>query len=145
MSPQNPEIIETESDGQIRLIESSASETEASAEPVAPEAVETGESADASSWDDLTDGSIAAPIDIFEDGTQNAASTSVFTGTNTDGTSVDDGGNMCEDWTIATDSVAEDYSVHGASDATTGEWSWAGALRCSETGRLFCFEDPDAP
>jgi hypothetical protein len=91
----------------------------------------------ASSWSDLVDGSLAAPIDRDETGTAIPASGPLEVKT---GTFADGGGTPpinCMVWTVETQGT---LSLTGRTDAVDQSWTQAAALDCSAPQRLYCFE-----
>ena len=88
---------------------------------------------------DLTDGSLAAPIRVDEDAFPNG--TSVWTGTQTDGTRT---GSTCSGWTTVADSA---QATFGVSDFADEKWTDddEGPQSCDEERSLYCFSLTDAP
>ncbi len=88
----------------------------------------------AASWDDLTDGTLAAPIDHDEHGNAlTSALPDVWTGVSADGTTV---GGTCSDWTMTATNA-----WHGSPLATDMTWTFDGGGPCSGgPRRLYCFE-----
>lgn len=89
--------------------------------------------------DDLTDGELFSSIALTEKGEYRAIS-SIWTGTNNDGTSVDDTNRTCSDWTYETQSDTI-KGAHGM--ATESKYSWSNYydMNCSYTNAyLYCFE-----
>jgi hypothetical protein len=89
----------------------------------------------AASFDDLVDGTLAAPIDVDEAGNTLPAAdmAMVWTGTGADGAAF--GGN-CSDW-------MDDMSggVFGSPTATDATWSFLSGGVCTDQSRhLYCFE-----
>jgi len=91
----------------------------------------------AANWADLTDGALLTPINQLADGVTTLNSW-VFTGTNSDGTSVSasaDGEN-CVGWTSAGST-----GVRGQSGDIGTTWSNVTSIGCSVTVRLYCFQN----
>ena len=95
----------------------------------------------ADNWDDLTDGSLDAPINVDENGTTVAAS-NVWTGTTAGGDAAASpfGGpeapDSCGTWTTTTGSA-----IFGSTTATSSAWSETmTSAACSQMNRLYCFE-----
>jgi hypothetical protein len=87
----------------------------------------------ASSWNDLTDGTLAHPIDVREDGTGLATSVEVWTGTMQNG---GDGAFNCSNWSTTSGSA-----IIGVSSSITFEWTYSRQEFCSAGGvHLYCFE-----
>lgn len=105
----------------------------------------------ANSWSDLTDGILAAPINISELGTTppntvdicgiGLGGSNVYTGTTAQGTLFNPGNPfICNNWSTSSSSVWADF---GATVRTNTEWSnicYAGSANCSQFARLYCFE-----
>lgn len=93
----------------------------------------------ANDWADLTDGSIAAPIEVDESGTNlyNGGQFFVFTSTSGDGTSFG-GGLDCNSWA---DGTAGSVGIVGYGNVLVGEgWSVADFDVCSSPRHIYCFE-----
>jgi cysteine-rich repeat protein len=91
----------------------------------------------ATSWNDLVDGSIAARIDVHEDGTlAPAGGSQVWTGTNAEG-GLYDGSLTCADWTSASDSN-EGWTGYYNSDTPT--WTSDREYSCADEYRLYCVQ-----
>ena len=91
----------------------------------------------AATWADLTDGALLAPLNQLADGVTTLNSW-VFTGTNSDGTSVSasaDGDN-CVGWT-STGSTG----VRGQSGDVGTTWSNVTPIGCGISVRLYCFQN----
>jgi len=88
----------------------------------------------ASSWTDLTDGMLAAPIDRDETGTAIDVTgvTSVWTGAGPDGTSFSP---CCADWTDTASG-----SGAGSTKRADGGWVFGGGQGCTMLARIYCFE-----
>jgi hypothetical protein len=89
----------------------------------------------AADWADLTDGTLTAPIDQDEDGTQLPVADMAFvwTGTNADGAQT---GGSCSEWT---DTISGGW--YGSPTATDAAWSFLGGGPCQDESRhLYCFE-----
>jgi len=89
----------------------------------------------ANNWNDLTDGSLAHAIDVFDDASPASASLQVWTGTTYAG-SVASG--TCTNWTQASMSLIADF---GLTDRTDDGWSDWQLQYCNAPGmHLYCFE-----
>lgn len=91
----------------------------------------------ATSWSDLTDGSLLAPISITANGSPNA-SAAAWTGTNADGTASGAGASSsnCGGW-----ANPGTTGVRGSTGDTDGDWSnQASGVNCSLSLRLYCFQ-----
>lgn len=87
----------------------------------------------ASSWTDLTDGMLAAPIDRDETGAPiDPSVVSVWTGAGFDGTA---GTPCCTDWTDTNSGAGAGSTTH-----TDGGWSFVGGQVCTTLARIYCFE-----
>lgn len=84
---------------------------------------------------DLTDNTIANPINIDESGNQITIDLFVWTGTTSIGVASSDA--RCNDWTSGTPSV---MGRRGVSTATTGMWTSVFTTACDVSNRLYCFE-----
>lgn len=91
----------------------------------------------AQDWTDLTDGTLANPIDRTETGTQISPAPSgigfTWTGTGVDGTAT---GNHCVDWTSSLSS----QGTNGRVNRTNGDWTANAAERCDATHHLICLQ-----
>jgi hypothetical protein len=96
----------------------------------------------ANNWADLTDGTLTNPINVYENSTVAPGTQNVFTGTNTDGTALTSGGNLCVDWTWTGGAKAGWYGVAGVTDSTSAYWTFRGTHWCDQSYHLFCFEEP---
>ncbi len=94
-----------------------------------------GGSTIASDWTDLTDGTIAVPIDHDETGTAlpAAETTRVWSGTDAAGAPI--GGN-CSEWTLAGGG-----GTYGSTTATDATWAFTTGNGCDNLNRLYCFEE----
>jgi hypothetical protein len=90
----------------------------------------------ANDWADLTDGTLAAPIDVTESGatTGPPGNAIAWTGTNSDGSAAS---SNCAGWTS---NAASDPGLVGAPGFTSSFWSSALAGACNSSARLYCFE-----
>ncbi|MEZ4379708.1 MAG: DUF4215 domain-containing protein [Nannocystaceae bacterium] len=96
----------------------------------------TGE-AIALDWDDLTDGSLAQPIDRTLDSVE--IETLVWSNTKPDGTPLGDDAQDCEDWTVSDLALS---SYVGATTATDAFWTAVDELtECTYGAQLYCFEN----
>lgn len=86
-------------------------------------------------WDDLTDGTLAAPIRVTELGTT-VADGYAWTGTTATGTAI---GEDCSSWT---DTMVGTTGIAGKISAVDAKWTQYGPLACPAQWRLYCFEDP---
>ncbi|MDO8429963.1 MAG: fibronectin type III domain-containing protein, partial [bacterium] len=101
-------------------------------------------------WTDLTDGTIASPINKTESGNTNGGST--WTNTNSNGTVYSSNTSLtCQDWTssLGYPSVPLSYVVrYGSGGATNSGWTAYNSAGCNNNLNLYCFEQPvvsDAP
>lgn len=88
----------------------------------------------ARSWNDLTDGSILAPIDTDEN--KNLVTDYAFSNTNPDGGWGTDWDYECENWSAAVGS----YANIGSTTATNDDWTFYNYVGCSRSSHLYCFE-----
>jgi hypothetical protein len=88
----------------------------------------------ATSWADLTDGSLARTPFIDENGTAVAAASGVWTGTSASGTSL---GPNCSEWTLLSGGA-----THGVVGGSMANWSaFSGVdLGCGTLAHLYCVE-----
>jgi hypothetical protein len=99
----------------------------------------------AESYNDLADGSIAAPINLDENG-QFVPTTLVWTGTRGDGTSASLP-NYCSNWTDNVSTQVTNIQT-GRDDRTNAEWTAfqlpvtnpPTTISCADSYRLYCFE-----
>lgn len=92
----------------------------------------------ADSWDDLTDGTLDAPINVDENG-ELAEGASVYTNTTAQGYLLDQM-YSCQSWST---NWFEELAWVGNSGATDEEWlnfSEVNPYSCAESIRLYCFE-----
>jgi hypothetical protein len=92
----------------------------------------------ATTFSDLTDGSVTMPILLDETGTalpSDADSTSVWTSTNPDGTSDPD--FHCQNWT--SEDIL-DSGVCGDASATDSTWTTSLTISCNAQRHLYCLE-----
>lgn len=91
----------------------------------------------AASWDDLTDGVLAAPINVTEKGdVVTASNEGAWTNTQRDGTRPDDPTD-CDDW------QSRDMNAFGQMGLVTGTnqaWTEAGPVSCQQHAPLYCFQ-----
>jgi hypothetical protein len=89
----------------------------------------------ANNWDDLTDGTLSAPIDIDENG--DLVARDVFTNVQTDGT-VNGSIGDCNGWT---DGASTGGAGTGLDSVTDGSWTQYDSDYdiCTATNRLYCF------
>ena len=87
----------------------------------------------ATSWTDLTDGTIAHAIDRTELNTSYTGA--VWTSTAPNGTFV--GSVSCNGWTALGSNVT---GLNGSASATTGPWTQAGGTFCNNAFPLYCFQ-----
>ena len=104
----------------------------------------------------MTDGSLAAPINLDETGkTPAAAATStncftnpirVFTNTNKDGTAFSTlAADTCNGWTTNSSNLAAYHQMDGYADGTNNQWTEGCANDyCNNVSHLYCFEQVDA-
>jgi hypothetical protein len=88
----------------------------------------------ADNWTDLTDGSLAAPINLTQAGNAVADSDKVWTHTQTDGTARG-GANHCGNWGGATGDG--DVGAHALRNAS---WTDSDAEACNTGQHLYCFQ-----
>lgn len=88
----------------------------------------------ANNWADLTDGTLAAPINVTELGTVVGPPIAVFTGTRPNGTA--DPFDHCQNWTMA----AVGAGVGGSVIDTDARWTAFALFGCSDMRRLYCFQ-----
>jgi hypothetical protein len=92
----------------------------------------------ATSWADLTDGTLLAPITIDQTGASTVDSgTRAWTHTLSDGTAGGTLSENCVNWTSANDS---DNGDEGQPVATSDNWTDFAAGVCSNSFRLYCFQ-----
>ena len=89
-------------------------------------------------WIDLTDGILAAPINRTETGDAPVNPQYAWTNTQPDGT-VADAMNHCTNWTEVGEGE-EPTSIRGNLAATDSTWTQNGALACTNSFRLYCFQ-----
>jgi hypothetical protein len=89
----------------------------------------------ADDWEDLTDGTLAAPIVIDERGEVIADSTD-FVWTAADEAGAFDGFGTCVDWTNT-----DAGGFLGDLTATDHNWAHVGCQPCTEFAHLYCFEE----
>ncbi len=90
----------------------------------------------ATSWSDLTDGALAAPIDVDEYGVAQG-NHEVWTHTSTSGTALI--GAPCDDWTNP--SASAPNAEQGLAASTNGDWTSAYLQVCDRADdHLYCFE-----
>jgi len=91
----------------------------------------------ATSFVDLSDGSVALPLALDEKGVMLAADTferTVWTGTATDGTANE---LTCRDWTSAD---LMDSALFGDSHTTDDQWTQSATSSCNAQRHLYCIE-----
>jgi len=98
----------------------------------------------ANNWADLTDGTLANPINIDENG-QVQTSVSAWSNTTISGTFDSNsnggcGGTVCGSWTIGGSCNNPNCGQTGNSGATDQNWTRGGAACCHVNMRLYCFE-----
>ena len=91
----------------------------------------------AANWDDLTDGTLAAPINVYANGTSAGVGTSVATGTWADGMAAPS--STCEDWTSSAMGVTINY---GSNAQMNSNWSLnpQNFSPCSTNKSLYCID-----
>jgi len=99
----------------------------------------------ATSWADLTDGTLQHPINLTElRGAPAPTSPGVWTGTNPDGTAYmnpDPSVRNCSNWSTVGTTADPVAGLLGDTNANTGgNWTSAGALPCEDTWHLYCFQ-----
>lgn len=87
----------------------------------------------ATGWTDLSDGTIARPINRDRLGQDIQASLEAWTGVDAGGMATFD---TCSNWTSTTGT-----GTKGSLDATDSNWSNAGTGNCMAYRRMYCFED----
>lgn len=90
----------------------------------------------ASSWTDLTDGSLQNPINITENG--NTANGFVWTNSLVSGEITSKEWGHCQDWTVDNGNAGS----FGRADESDQRWTYAGGYGCEGFSRLYCFEQP---
>jgi hypothetical protein len=91
----------------------------------------------ANNWTDLTDGTIAAPINVTETGAAASSTTiTVLTGTNEFG-GVQDATATCSDWTSASSAQSGWF---GITASTVFDWTKRNAGGCSANYSLYCIQ-----
>ncbi len=103
----------------------------------------------ANDWADLTDGALQAPIRVDQNGNTVfpmppvVVPLAAWTGTFATGLPVDamGPGPTCENWTMSA-GAPHFFGIGqvGNTQSTSTAWSDATSLRCSDRGRLYCFE-----
>ncbi len=86
-------------------------------------------------WADLTDGSLAAPIDVTESGNAVANSTGVWTHTEPDGTARG-GDDHCGNWGSATG----DGDIGTHTSPSNDRWTQDAVAGCNNGQHLYCFQ-----
>jgi hypothetical protein len=86
----------------------------------------------ANDWTDLTDATLAAPIDRTENGIQVASP--VWTGTDASGQTT---GSTCTDWTSSSSAI---LGRAGTTAATDAGWTSADVDACVGSHHLYCFQ-----
>lgn len=86
----------------------------------------------ANDWADLTDGSIATPINWTEAGTTAGVS---LVWTNTLGSGASSGANPCGNFTATSGNLAGN-----GQNNQTGSWTYGGAINCATSLPIYCFE-----
>ena len=89
----------------------------------------------ATSFADLTDGALLAPIDLTETGGGMGATPFVWTATSVSG--VANPGATCVNWTSRT---MNNTGQLGFANRTDGSWTLAGANNCDQAAHLYCFQ-----
>lgn len=95
----------------------------------------------ADDWDDLTDGSLDAPLNVDQNGNTVVSSLTAYTNTDPDGSrhelDRECGPGNGPQWN--SDSEFES-GAYGTVGATNGTWSWVTNNACDNFRRLYCFE-----
>ena len=91
----------------------------------------------AANWADLTDGRVAAPINVTETGGASGTNTSAWTATNPDGTLGPHG--HCSNWSTDTAGQQEQGSG-GITTRSEGGWTSGFAGLCELGYHLYCFQ-----
>ena len=87
-------------------------------------------------WEDLTDGTLEAAINLTESGTVPPNNLSAWTNTNPDGT-VADVANDCMNWTSGSDALS---AIRGSATSAMATWTSSGTALCVSGYRLYCFQ-----
>jgi len=94
----------------------------------------------ANNYADLTDGTIANPINKDENESDIEDVIVAWTNVNTDGTTTGTGMNdSCQNWQSAT------RGQTGNTTAASSQWTEFGCRVCTTVRRLYCFEQPQSP
>ena len=89
----------------------------------------------ADSWADLTDGSLDAAINVYENGTGASGEGNVWTSTDSSGSyNGYSGSGDCSDYSSTSGS-----SMFGLRTSTTATWTDSNPAPCSSSHRLYCF------
>ena len=88
----------------------------------------------ATSWTDLTDGTLSTAVHYTERGLLVTAPLLAWTGSNSNGTA---GASNCTDWKFA---INSENGTNGVVSSTTSTWSNNGALTCDSLARLYCIQ-----
>ena len=88
----------------------------------------------AKDWDDLVDGTLAAPINLDLDGVS-YPDAKIWTGTLPNGTAA---GDNCSNWTTTGDAFLT--GVVGSTKQAGSEWTNQGLRFCTEPTRVYCFQ-----
>jgi hypothetical protein len=89
----------------------------------------------AANWADLTDGSLAVPIDVTESRNAVAGSSGVWTHTETDGTARS-GADHCGNW----DSAAGNGDTGTHTPPSNARWTQSAVDPCNTGQHLYCFQ-----
>ena len=92
----------------------------------------------ATNWSDLTDGTLAAAIQVNELGVTVGAPFEVWTNTKPDGTQETTVPAHCDNWTDAT--TPPPQGRYGLTPATTGAFTTAAIGDCTSARRLYCVQ-----
>jgi hypothetical protein len=92
----------------------------------------------AANFTDLTDGTLAAPIDVTETGGGDGGEDSVWTHTLANGNRGGDLDVNCENW--STDAATGPQGNVGLAIRTNPEWTDRGRSLCNFPRHLYCFQ-----
>ncbi len=120
------------------LSDSSGSPSTRFTQSSGPYVLVNGTTVIANNWADLVDGTLAAAINLNEQGSS-IGSNYVWTGTLGSGTP---SGNNCSDWSSNSITILGTY---GNTNLASSNWTNAGLSTCTGILRLYCFQQPDPP
>ncbi|MCP3890519.1 MAG: hypothetical protein GY702_16845 [Desulfobulbaceae bacterium] len=90
-------------------------------------------------WDDLTDGTLKANINVTEASSPAGSSNSVWTYTTTSGSAIG-GGTNCSNWTATGNVFSTKDGRTGTLTSSSSGWTEAGYSDCRNDSHLYCFE-----